>query len=867
VIFPSLQPEQPSQDASSSTGADEGAAPGAGGLKSRLDSFPKNPNFLAGAGLGKPFPTGKSLSGNGSAPIETVPSTDSPTEPPLVEPLSLQDASFAPEQALQSPEQALSRSGEGFLANSAAVTAQSLQQPSIQAHPTPPVSPGVQGAGPAASSLPLTGAQPLVSAQPGMSTGPHTPGTVSSLSQTGPQHIQPSSQPVVSTAASSIQPAGPVMPNTPVQASPQAAQAPLPSQPMTPVQPASAQVALPVQAGISAAVPGTSQATASILPNGPQTVTPSARQASQASPAADAAPVPKPGNGKAPPKRIGDILIEDGIITPQQLEQALQEGKATNSPLGAVLNRLGYIDEITLGKALAKLHGLQYIDTSQIDIDPEVMKLIPVDFIKRHMVVPYRMDAKYKRLEVIMARPDNLHILDEVTLLTGYRPIPRVSTHKELVALLDKFYRNRASTDDAMARLVEDFSKQGNNYDHGGISSDLEAEMAADDAPVVQLVNSILLEALESGASDIHVEPQKERLLVRFRVDGILREVHSIPKRMAAAFVSRIKVASNMDIAERRRPQDGRMKLKEGSQEVDMRVNTLATQFGEKIVIRLLRANATTGGIEKLGLNSTEVRRIEKMIHAPHGIILVTGPTGSGKTTTLYSCLREINSPERNITTIEDPVEYPLPGINQTQVSHKAGLTFSLCLRAILRQDPDVVMVGEIRDHETLEAAIHASLTGHLVFSTLHTNSSAKTITRLLEMGAPAYMVSTAVIGILAQRLVRRICTHCKVSYTAGEDDRAVLGLTEPVTLFRGEGCEKCNKTGYAGRVGLYEIMTMNREVQELIGNNASTFQIQDAAIRNGMMTLGMDGKRKIFDGMTTVAEVTRVLGLELEEK
>ena len=573
------------------------------------------------------------------------------------------------------------------------------------------------------------------------------------------------------------------------------------------------------------------------------------------------ATIPKPQ-----PKRIGDILIDEGYITDQQLAQALQEGKATNSPLGAVLIRMGYIDEVNLGKALAKLHGLQYIDTSNLEIDPEVMKLVPSDFIRRHMVVPYRMDHAHKRIEVIMARPDNLHILDEVALLTGYRPIPRVSTHNELVSLLDKYYRSRSSTDDAMARIEEDFSKQDNQYDQGGITKELEAEMDADDAPVVQLVNSILIEALDSNASDIHIEPQKERLLIRFRIDGILREMHSIPKKMGAAFVSRVKVASGMDIAERRRPQDGRMRLKEGSQEVDMRVNTLATQFGEKIVIRLLRPNATTGGIEKLGLRSDEAKRIAKMVHAPHGIILVTGPTGSGKTTTLYSCLREINSPERNITTIEDPVEYPLSGVNQTQVSHKAGLTFSLCLRAILRQDPDVVMVGEIRDHETLEAAIHASLTGHLVFSTLHTNSASKTITRLLEMGAPNYLVSTAVIGILAQRLVRKVCNGCRTSYTSTEEEMAILNITEPVTLHKGEGCDKCSKSGYSGRVGLYEIMTMNREVQELVTAGASTFQIQDAAVKNGMLTLGMDGKRKIYEGLTTVAEVTRVLGLDLDE-
>jgi type IV pilus assembly protein PilB len=576
-----------------------------------------------------------------------------------------------------------------------------------------------------------------------------------------------------------------------------------------------------------------------------------------------------PGLKKPAPRRIGDVLLEEGYVTQQQLDQALSEGKATGAPLGAILIKLGYIDEVHLGKALAKLHGLKYIETSTLELNPEVMKLVPPDFIKRHMVVPLDVDRENKRLEVIMARPDNLQVLDEIALLTGYRPIPRVSTHKELVSLLDKYYSSRASSDDAMARLEEDLSKSDNIFGDG-ISSELEAEMAADDAPVVQLVNSLLIEAIETEASDVHIEPQKERLLVRFRIHGILREVKSIPRKMAGAVVSRIKVASGMDIAERRRPQDGRMKLKVGSQEIDMRVNSLAVQFGEKICIRLLRPNATTGGLEKLGLPPDEVNRINRMIRAPHGIILVTGPTGSGKTTTLYSCLREINSPERNITTIEDPVEYPLAGVNQTQVSHKAGLTFALCLRAILRQDPDVVMVGEIRDEETLEAAIHAALTGHLVFSTLHTNSTAKTITRLLEMGAPPYLVSSAVIGILAQRLVRRICSKCKVAYTPSQEELQILGVEKPeqaITLYKGQGCDRCSGTGYEGRIGLYEIMNMNREVQELIDNKASTFLIQDASVRNGMLTLGMDGKRKIFAGLTTVEEVTRVLGLDLEEK
>lgn len=577
---------------------------------------------------------------------------------------------------------------------------------------------------------------------------------------------------------------------------------------------------------------------------------------------------PLPLIKKQAPKRIGDVLIEEGYITQQQLSQALSDGKATGAPLGASLIKLGYIDEVKLGKALAKLHGLKYIDTSTIELQPDVMKLIPPDFIKRHMVVPIRVDHQYKRLEVIMARPDNLHVLDEVALLTGYRPIPRVSTHKEMVALLDKFYSSRASSDEVLAKLEEDISRDSTMFEDTGMSSNLEAEMAADDAPVVQLVNSILLEAIENDASDVHIEPQKERLLIRFRIHGILREVKSIPKKMTGPVISRIKVASGMDIAERRRPQDGRMKIKAGSMEVDMRVNSLAVQFGEKICIRLLKPNATTGGLEKLGLPPEEIGRINKMIKAPNGIILVTGPTGSGKTTTLYSCLREINSPERNITTIEDPIEYPLVGINQTQVSHKAGLTFALCLRAILRQDPDVVMVGEIRDEETMEAAIHAALTGHLVFSTLHTNSTAKTITRLLEMGAPSYMISSAVIGILAQRLVRRNCAKCKEAYTATPEELAILGMKDnptPVTLQKGAGCDRCNGTGYEGRIGLYEIMNMNREIGELIEQNASTYLIQDAAVKDGMLTLAMDGKRKILAGLTTVEEVTRVLGLDLE--
>ncbi|MDX2084413.1 MAG: ATPase, T2SS/T4P/T4SS family [Candidatus Melainabacteria bacterium] len=578
------------------------------------------------------------------------------------------------------------------------------------------------------------------------------------------------------------------------------------------------------------------------------------------------APPRAPATAAAGParKRIGDILVEEGYVSLAQMDRALSESRATGLPVGAVLVKQGIIEESTLGRALAKLHGLQYAELSQLQLESVVVNLLPLEFMKRNLVVPLELDSEGRRLYIAMARPDNLRILDEVALITGYRVIPKVMTHNELLRVIDKLVsEGRISSDAALARAQENLSTT-DNLSEG--MSDLEAEMAAEDAPIVQFVNALLIEAIESNASDIHLEPQKEHLLIRFRVDGILREIRNIPRKMSAAVVSRIKVVSGMDIAERRRPQDGRMKIKVGTSDIDMRVNSLAVQFGEKIVIRILKPTATSGGLEKLGFTSSEVQKIHKMIRAPHGIILVTGPTGSGKTTTLYAGLREINTPERNITTIEDPIEYPLAGINQTQVSHKAGLTFALCLRAILRQDPDVIMVGEIRDHETLEAAIHAALTGHLVFSTIHTNSTAKTITRLLEMGAPPYLVSTAVIGILAQRLVRRICPKCKVAYQANEEELQLLGIQKkPTTLYRGTGCDRCGGSGYEGRVGLYEIMNIHREIEELIDSGGSVFAIQDAAVRNGMLTLGMDGKRKALAGITTVDEVIRVIGYNLD--
>lgn len=575
-----------------------------------------------------------------------------------------------------------------------------------------------------------------------------------------------------------------------------------------------------------------------------------------------AAAKPTQQGGKVnPKKRLGDVLTEWGAIDDAQLKKALSQSKASQRPLGMVLVRMGFIDDEMLGRALAELHHLEYVSLSNVEVTEDVLSVLPEDFIKRHLIVPIRINKEFKRLEVAMARPDKVSVLDEIALLTGYRPVPKVSTHRELIQFFDKHFRQHFSGDEALKRLEEDYAGRTNNVD-----IDNDADLDIEDAPVVQLVNAVLIDAIECGASDIHLEPQRAQFLIRYRVDGILRESKSIPMKMAGPLISRIKVSSEMDIAERRRPQDGRMRIKVGSQEVDMRVSTIPLQFGEKICIRILRSNVMTGGVNNLGFGKSENKVLNKLIKSPNGIILVTGPTGSGKTTTLYACLRELNSPEVNISTAEDPIEYPLAGVNQVAINAKAGISFASTLRALLRQDPDIILVGEIRDEETLEAAIHASLTGHLVFSTLHTNSASKTITRLLEMGAPEYLVASAVVGIIAQRLVRRVCTDCKKPVDATDDERELMGVTdpnEPLTLFKGEGCPTCDGSGYIGRLALYEILNMTREVQELIETKASTNAIQDMAASQGMKTLGMDAREKIRAGLTTVEEAIRVLGMD----
>jgi type IV pilus assembly protein PilB len=561
--------------------------------------------------------------------------------------------------------------------------------------------------------------------------------------------------------------------------------------------------------------------------------------------------------------RIGDILIRKGFVSQEQLKKALTESRATGGTLGSILTRVGAITDEQLGMCLAELHGLEYIRAKDINLKPEVIDLLPSEFIKQHLAVPHRIDSEQERLEVIIAHPDKTRIIDDIALMTRYRVIAKVCTRSELSQVIDKYFSLSYAADEVLEALEVDVAQNNKGDDETSLVTD---DVNADSAPVVQFVNGLLNDAIERNTSDIHIEPQPQRLLVRLRIDGILIEAQSLGPKVAPAVVSRIKVMANMDISERRRPQDGRIKHRVGSSSIDMRVNTIPAQFGEKVVIRILKGNSGSSQITNLGLSRQDASMLHRMIRAPHGIILVTGPTGSGKTTTLYAALRDIATSERNISTIEDPIEYVLPGINQMQVQHRAGLTFATCLRALLRQDPDVIMVGEIRDKETLEAAFHAAMTGHLVFSTIHTNSCAKTVARLLDMGAPPYLVSTSIVGVMAQRLVRSLCPHCKEPVsTMTDEDRELLNRDDTdllgLNLHRAVGCDLCNNTGYKGRRGLYEILPIDRDIARLIDENASTVQIEDVAIRKGMTTLLDDARRLVMEGATTTQEVRRTLG------
>lgn len=548
-------------------------------------------------------------------------------------------------------------------------------------------------------------------------------------------------------------------------------------------------------------------------------------------------------------KRLGDLLIDTGLITQTQLDAALEVQKNSGKRLGKVLIELNYVTEEAMIEVLEFQLGVPHVDLSTITITPEITALIPVSLAERHQIIPIKRIGK--KITLAMVDPTNFYAIDDVRMVSGFDVETVISTEKEMLQAIREAYGVQDLVDKAVNKM---------RPDDLALST---AVQTADDAPIINLVNSFVSQAIKDGASDIHIEPQEKALRVRFRVDGMLREIGTFPRDIHAAIIARIKIISEMDIAEKRIPQDGRIKIREAGRDVDVRVSTLPTIMGEKIVMRLLDQKAVILDIDKLGFSKENKAIYQNFYSQSYGMILVTGPTGSGKTTTLYSTLVTVNSPKQNIITLEDPVEYRLPGVNQVQVNPKAGLTFANGLRSILRQDPNIVLVGEIRDGETADIAIRASLTGHLVFATLHTNDAAGAITRLIDMDVEPFLVASSVLGVIAQRLVRIVCSGCKESYTPPEDslERVFLGAgpKEELTLYRGVGCSRCNGSGYRGRMAIHEVMPISAEVRQAVTRRASSDEISKIAIVQGMVTMRQDGIKKALAGLTDLKEVMRV--------
>ena len=597
------------------------------------------------------------------------------------------------------------------------------------------------------------------------------------------------------------------------------------------------------------------------------------------------------------PERIGDLLMREGLITREQLDKALQEQKQNGTRVGYNLVKLGFVQETEITRMLARQFRMPAVDLSKFEVDPRIAKLIPADLAIKHLILPLKRDGR--TLTVAMADPSNLGVIDDLKFITRYDIQPVIAGEFTLRNQIEKHYE---SSDAQMQTLLQDIADAEGDVEvlEDQTESELTAQalaQAVDDAPVVKLINAILTDAVKRGASDIHFECFEHELRVRYRVDGALQEVMKPPMKLKAALISRFKIMSSLNIAERRVPQDGRIKLKMGKKVIDYRVSTLPTLFGEKVVLRILDKGNLTLDLEKFGIEPRAERELMEAVANPYGMVLVTGPTGSGKTTTLYSALSKVNSIDVNIMTAEDPVEYNLFGINQVLVRTEIGMTFAAALKAFLRQDPNIIMLGEIRDLETGGIAIKAALTGHLVLSTLHTNSAPETVTRLLDMGLEPFNVASALNLILAQRLVRRICGNCKVKYTPDAIELGTAKVKPETTLrslrftdeslqgakaraskeaapfltnlsldtcigelpfFKGSGCDQCNGGGLKGRQGLYEVMFMTPALRKLILQNVGAAEIKDGAIEEGMLTLRMDGWLKVMKGITTLEQVVR---------
>jgi type IV pilus assembly protein PilB len=564
--------------------------------------------------------------------------------------------------------------------------------------------------------------------------------------------------------------------------------------------------------------------------------------------------------------RLGELLTKASLITQDQLKEALRVQKETGGKLGETLIKLGFVSEEDITECLSQQFGVPSINLQHFEIDAGVIKLIPADVARKYNILPVNKTGA--TITIAMADPTNVFAMDDIKFMTGYNVEPVVASELGIKAAIDNYYGTTSALE--LKKVMEDLQTQ-ESADLEVLEDEEEMDVnaladSAEEAPVVKLCNLILTDAIKRGASDIHIEPYEKEYRVRFRVDGILYEIMNPPLKLKDAITSRMKILAKLDISEKRLPQDGRIKLKikleDKNKELDFRVSVLPTLFGEKIVLRLLDKDNLRLDMTKLGFEPESLAKFEEAIFKPWGMVLVTGPTGSGKTNTLYSALSKVNSPEVNIMTAEDPVEFNLPGINQVQMKESIGLNFAATLRSFLRQDPNIILVGEIRDFETAEIAIKAALTGHLVLSTLHTNDAPSTINRLMNMGIEPFLVATSVQLIAAQRLTRRICGHCKEEVEMSAQALLNLGYKKEEVgsfkVYKGRGCDKCNNTGYKGRVGLVEVMEIDDDLREMILSGGSAIDIKKRAIENGMITLRRSGLVKIKEGITTIEEVVR---------
>lgn len=558
-----------------------------------------------------------------------------------------------------------------------------------------------------------------------------------------------------------------------------------------------------------------------------------------------------------------DLLIKEGVLGKDQAVDADNLARQTNISLAQALVKLGYATESEVMQSLARFHHMEYVDLETAQIPENVIELMPESVARENVVLP--LEVADGRLKVLMSDPSDVDTIEKLRFILNRDVAPALAPRSSILEAINRMYGQVEG--ESADSILQEFTDTAIDFTETVDDAEVSSEEAIDEnsAPIVRLVQLMITEAVQLRASDIHVEPFEDRVRIRYRIDGVLHERDTLPRRQLGAILSRIKILSKIDIAERRRPQDGRIKISVGEKELDLRVSVIPTSHGQSAVMRLLDKDNIKVGVRQLGFSEVTYKRFNSLIRRPNGIILVTGPTGSGKTTTLYAALNQLNRPDRKIITAEDPVEYYLPGINQVEVRHNIGLDFARIIRSMLRQAPNIILVGEMRDSETASMGIQASLTGHLVFSTLHTNDAPSAVTRMVDMGVPGYLVASSVVAIVAQRLVRTICPKCRARYTPPQSVLADVGLTEEqiknANFMRGKGCNSCQKTGFRGRIGIYELMMVDSQVRQMIFENKSTTEIRKYAISDagGMTTLFRDGVEKVLGGITTFEEVYRV--------